>query len=603
MLLMTIPSKIRPATLDLFPNELKARPQWVLWRLEAPADDPTPKPTKIPFQVGGKKASVNKPETWTTFGEVVAHQDGYDGVGFVISEESEIFFVDLDKCVNPETGVISAWAEGILDQLNSYAELSPSGTGLHVWGKGKLPDGRRKVGNLEMYTQGRFGTVTGWKLDGTPSTVQECDLAPLHKRMEAGAFDFSKPAPEPAHHTVSVIDKFSYLQAGRWTECSYPSQSEGDMALCGYLAEGLETAAEIDAAFRETGMMREKWDSNRGNSTYGADTIAKVLASRQKNIPRAALASILRPADIPDPRSLSSQPVRCVVERLIPENQVTLVAGEAGSGKTWFAMMMAKALIRGEQFLGRETIACGSVTYFDRENPLAVVKERMVAIFGELDEYEETHYRHWGLWWEGGPPGFDSELYTKFAVPGAVLIFDSLGRFHLSDENNPTAMMRVFAHLRQLQALGATVIVLHHRPKNLESAGYRGSTEIAAGCDVLYSFSKENEDLRTLKQVKARTALDESITFRVDWDLPALIPAENTQVTKRREHCALISNILHGHAEGVKQAAIIAQMEPHGVSRTQTQRYLDSNEGRLWISKGGGHGVPRTYHARIVVNR
>jgi len=147
------------------------------------------------------------------------------------------------------------------------------------------------------------------------------------------------------------------------------------------------------------------------------------------------------------------------------------------------------------------------------------------------------------------------------------------------------------------------VIVIHHRPKNLESAGYRGTTEIAAGCDVLYSFSKEKEDLRTLKQIKARTALDDSITFRVNWDLPAVTPTENTQVTKRREHCALISGILHGHPEGVKQAAIIVEMEQRGVSRSQTQRLLDAHEGRLWISSGGGRGCPKTYTAKIVVNR
>lgn len=601
---MRVIPTIRPANLDQFPVELKARQQWVLWRLEAPATDPKGKPTKIPYQITGAKASSTEPETWNTFQEVVAHQDGYAGLGFVVQQKSGIVFVDLDHCVNPETGVVDDWAAGIVEMLNSYAEVSPSGTGLHIWVRGVLPPGGRKRGSLEMYDSGRFGTATGWHLDDTPAIVNAFDLAPLHARMVAGEFNFTKAAKVAADRgSIKLIDKFSYLQDGRWQECGYPSPSEAEMALCRYLAENLHTAEEIDTAFRQSKLFRPKWDSKRGASTYGADTIAKVMASRQNRTSPVGKVSTLVPTDIPDPRSISSQPVRCLVESLIPENQIILIAGEAGAGKTWFTMMLANALVRGEKFLGRETIRSENVIYFDRENPLPIVQERMVALFGELDLQEETRYRHWGMWWESGPPSFSSGRYAQFAVPGAVLIFDSLGRFHLSDENSPTEMMRVFANLRKLQALGATVIVLHHRPKNLESAGYRGTTEIAAGCDVLYSFSKEKEDLRTLKQIKARTALDDSITFRVDWDLPALTPAENTQVTKRREQCVLISGILHGHAEGVTQSAIILEMEQQGVSRTQTQRLLDAHEGRLWISKGGGRGVPKTYSARIVVNR
>jgi hypothetical protein len=127
-------------------------------------------------------------------------------------------------------------------------------------------------------------------------------------------------------------------------------------------------------------------------------------------------------------------------------------------------------------------------------------------------------------------------------------------------------------------------------------------TEILAGCDTLYSLSREpQDDLRTLKLIKSRSALDSAITFRVDWDVPEMIPVDNVKVTTRREYCSLISAILRGHPEGVPQSAIVQQMAQHDVSRTATRRLLDSHDGGLWSSSGGGRGVPRVYVERITI--
>src|SRR5207244_12523629 len=57
-------------------------------------------------------------------------QDGFAGVGFVFSSDDPYTGVDLDKCRNPETGQIEEWAQGIIEQLDSYTESSQSGTGV-----------------------------------------------------------------------------------------------------------------------------------------------------------------------------------------------------------------------------------------------------------------------------------------------------------------------------------------------------------------------------------------------------------------------------------------------------------------------------------------
>jgi hypothetical protein len=604
-------ARTRPLTLENFPERLKAYPRWVLWRLEERAG----KLTKVPYQLTGMEASSMSSVTWSTYADVVSHLndkvasvertlDGvndYTGVGTVLVDSGGIVFLDLDHCVNPD-GSIDGWAREIVDQLNSYTELSPSRTGLHIWVRGDLPLTGRKKGSLEMYSSGRYATVTGWQLSDTPSTISACDLTSLHARMMAGKFIFtstSKPVA-PVSGVITIKDKFSYLQAGKWQEAGYASRSEADAAFCRFLSHDLHTYAEIDAAFRKSDLMRSKWDEKHGGETYGERTIRMILESPQKITPAPApvsAAQIISYDSIPDPRALSSAPVRCLVDGFIPANQLVIIAGEYGTGKTWLGMMLGNAVARGERFLGRDTIQ-QRVIYFDRENPLPVIKERMVALFGEQDE---PNYRHWGLWLPDDPPNFGDARYLQFACSNTVLIFDSFTRFHTGSENSPTEMAQISGHLRKLQSAGATVIVLHHRDKKLEAA-YRGTAEIAAGCDVLYSFSRETQaDKRTLKQIKSRTALDDTISFRVDWDLPALTPADNPQLAKRRQDCAAISAMLRDQPEGMQQRDIIERMEQQGISRSQTQRHLDANEGKLWISRGGGHGVPKTYHPRIVI--
>lgn len=601
---MTTKPTTRPATLDLFPAELKAREQWLLWKLE----ERNGRLTKVPYQTDGTKADTTNPTTWTTFEQAVAHQNGYAGVGFVLreEEESEIFFMDLDHCVDSATGVIAEWAQGIIAAVPTYVEISPSGSGLHFLGFGSLPAKGNRKGSMEIYTTSRFAACTGWRVAGTPSTLKPCDLSSVHSRMMSGEFIFTK-ASKAAPASFGSI-KYEALKAGKWQECGcYPSQSEADLALCRYLAEDLHTAdAEvIDAAFRQTSLFSPKWDSARGDSTYGAYTIAKILATPQKSTPAVAaeeqIISIHGPEDIPDVRSLECAPVSHLVSGLFPKNQLIMIAGEPSAGKTWFAMMLGRALVRGEKFLDRDTICCENVIYFDRENPQAIVKDRMLALFGEPNDQEQLNYRHWGLWLPDEPPSFDSDRYTRFAELGAVMVFDSFGRFHSGEENSPSEMKQVLAHLRKLQARGASIFAIHHRDKKME-AGYRGTVEILAAVDCLFTFSREETpDLRKLKLMKSRTALDEEITFSVDWDIPSMTPRQNALTAKRRGHCALITAMLRSQPEGVQQRAIVQELGRQGISRSQTQRYLDAHEGSLWISRGGGRGVPRTYHARIVI--
>src|SRR5215211_6978583 len=153
------PPQFFPHYPDLVPEELKEGDFWVCCNSE-----------KAPLvaNVSGRKryASSTNPETWASYPRgLEAFETGrYAGVGRVITDDDPYIGVDLDGVRDPLTGSLSSWAREVLRLLDSYSEVSPSGTGVKVWLKGSgLKHSMVKPG-LEVYRSGRYFTVTGQML-------------------------------------------------------------------------------------------------------------------------------------------------------------------------------------------------------------------------------------------------------------------------------------------------------------------------------------------------------------------------------------------------------------------------------------------------------
>jgi primase-polymerase (primpol)-like protein len=271
------------------PRKLRRIRRWVLWRWEWRDG----RWTKVPYIATQpwRRAAVNDPATWSSFEVVLAaFLAGHgDGVGIVLGDG--IVGVDLDHVGDWHTEALDSEAVGILRALNSYTEISPSGSGAHVLTFGDLPPGRRRRGCVEMYDSGRFFTVTGRHVAGTPRTIEErtAALAVLHARL------FPAPAASPrrtvVRSSVAVEDDATLLArahgarngnkfAALWRgdTAGYPSHSEADLALCSLLAFWTGgDAARIDHLFRASGLMRPKWDAPRGSHTYGEATVRCAL--------------------------------------------------------------------------------------------------------------------------------------------------------------------------------------------------------------------------------------------------------------------------------------------------------------------------------------
>jgi putative DNA primase/helicase len=142
------------------PEELKALRCWVVWKWIFKKG----KFTKPPYQVNGDCADSNDPATWTDFETALhAYQNGgkWDGIGFTLSKDDPYVGVDWDDCVDSATGQIDAEILLLVKAINSYTEISPSGTGLKTLVRGKLPAGGHHNKNIGVFDCGRYFCITG----------------------------------------------------------------------------------------------------------------------------------------------------------------------------------------------------------------------------------------------------------------------------------------------------------------------------------------------------------------------------------------------------------------------------------------------------------
>src|SRR3954447_7807944 len=149
-----------PNALDLkrenIPAELKGWDQWVGWSwkwIDA-------RWTKVPYDLNtGRSASSTDPSTWSSY----AATEGHEQIGFVFTENDPFCGIDLDDRIDPETAAMSKEARLIVARFASYTEVSPSGTGLKIFVKARVPGPRRKnpKKRMEIYDRGRFFAITG----------------------------------------------------------------------------------------------------------------------------------------------------------------------------------------------------------------------------------------------------------------------------------------------------------------------------------------------------------------------------------------------------------------------------------------------------------
>lgn len=281
-----------------FPDALVRTPHWVgyVWEVRGENRAKVPKNPhwrpdlteaereKIPKNGNG---SSTNPATWADFATARAFclREGY-GLGFILAPP--FVGIDLDHCRDAATGELSTLGVSVLSNLDTYAEVSVSGTGVKAIAYGEKPGKRCKKHGLEIYSGKRLFALTGQRLDDAPLQINDCQDAIDYLYTAAfGQPDPTPSAPPPAFVTTdddrAVLDwlttyrpKFAPLWAGD-AGAYNGDQSAADQALCNMLAFRTGDEHRVDSLFRQSGLYRPKWE----RADYRHRTITKAMQQRR----------------------------------------------------------------------------------------------------------------------------------------------------------------------------------------------------------------------------------------------------------------------------------------------------------------------------------
>jgi NrS-1 polymerase HBD domain/AAA domain len=443
---------------------------------------------------------------------------GASGVGFVFSQSDGFVGVDLDD-LGPDSGAI-------IGTLNSYSERSVSGRGAHVIVRANLNGhARKRRGPLEIYEAGRYFAFTGDHLAGAPTTIEgrQAELEEvLQHFLPAEPENGNRPsAPQPVSvDDQELLDRATKARNGRefaalWNgdyKDRFPSQSEADLALASHLAfySGGDNAT-VDRLFRSSGLMRDKWDTRRGDSTYGAMTVAKAISGCQAFYDWSKGTSLItqviadgrenghKEQPLP-PHSWTRVDLVALGETppeppglagLIYKGQRHVLSGEPEALKTWLALVVAAQEIR----------AGLSVLYIDLES---TGPRDILARLRNLGLKDDEIADHFSYFHPDEPISValsDIDAFLTKWKPSVVFIDAMQGALalHQLDENSATDIETFYRIVVDpLRAYGAAVVTLDHVTKATEGRGKWsigsqrkiGACDVALGLEVIQEFGR-----------------------------------------------------------------------------------------------------------------
>lgn len=296
---------------------LKDKSMFVAWKYFW--SDKNERIIKLPINPRNNRAAdTSDYKTWSTFEKAceIADKNNYHGVGIVFNGRG-LMGIDIDDCFND--GELAQKARDIVEEVNSYTEISPSGKGIHILCFGNLPSGDmyKRKDDLEMYDTGRFFTLTGKCLDGKfrkiparASTQQAIDNISQKYLKRESIRRKSNVVEEILTIDDDVFIK-KIMQSKKGTDfinmyekglppmdeqgavvlgCRKDRDRDGtldntdwskvDFHFCGVLAFYNPPKEQVDRIYRNSKLMRTKWDTYRGSQTYGEITISQAYNTR-----------------------------------------------------------------------------------------------------------------------------------------------------------------------------------------------------------------------------------------------------------------------------------------------------------------------------------
>ena len=468
------------AEIPAIPEELKKDDKFVGWKRESRGSKES-KPPVNPHN--GRNADVSDPSTWSDLATAESAVEKFDlvGLGRVLTADDSYCVIDIDGCRDPQTREIDHRAQRIVARLDSYTEISPSGTGVHVYTHAHL-SGRGRRGkydglDVEVYDRARYITMTGVHLSSTPKTVEDRQqqveelvdqMSKAKGQLKASSLNKARQVgsdQEVLDRARSAVNgsKFEALYEGEWKKLGYASQSEADLALCEMLMFHTQGDADhIDRLFRDSALYRSKWDKTHSSDgrTYGQMTIEKAAPAMVAGKER----------DVSDLKNWNCPPVQWLIDKILTRGILTLVAAPTQTGKTWLLLYLAWALVTVRQIFGKYKIApAKGVFYLCLEDSESRIRDRLLEIEKELgtldpDKFCISFVRGFSLLEESSFRYLETQIKKGFDV----LIIDTYQRGTTGVESyNDAKHTPVLHRLADLtRSTGVSIIVVDHLRKS-----------------------------------------------------------------------------------------------------------------------------------------
>lgn len=500
------------------PAELKKLKQWVNWRYELVKD----KWTKTPINsrtLGYAKS--NDPSTWVTYAAAITQyneQSNLNGIGIVPCKADPYCFIDIDHCLDEKKKITKDVVKEIVDNMNSYTEMTPSGEGLRIIFKAKTKKGRKRH-NLEIYSDKHYLTITGNHYCG-PATIEDRqkeadDFIDIYfdDEEEATVIDHSQYQCQPitnrrlndAYERAILRpygEHFRALFCGNWA--AYESQSSADLALVSYMAYELGPDEDaIDGWFRQSGLYREKWN----RQDYRCNTIQKVLDNLTKwhamksNVDVGHQLPINRDKTMYSLQELWQLPEPTfVVNEHIPENSLSVVCGSPGSFKSFWALDLALCVATGLPFLDKYDVQQGKVLYMCGEGFFGY-KGRTRAWSKEknADQCPEDFIMRRGRVdlccpKRTGVITVMEECLKSHINEPKLIVIDTKSRFFTGNENDGEDTGRFIEAVDIIkEKTGAAVLIVDHTPKYNPKI-IRGHGGMGGAADVVFNLLREDKE-------------------------------------------------------------------------------------------------------------
>jgi hypothetical protein len=381
---------------DRIPAKMKALDHWVNWRRTLCHGKPK-KPLYIPKTP--RKAKSDDPVTWRSYEIALeAYQLGhwnYAGIGFAI-EGTGLVAVDLDECRDPVTRQVAKWAGMIVEKLQSYTELSPSGEGIRIICRGKLPSNRKHTvhlcaGFLELWDSGRYVTMTGCPAEPWSgwNDIRDVDYEEFYLWLEKN-MKIYRPAEEP-HQAKDCLEKWQHPVLGDWKINKGGCSTIEIVCLGTHLdSNGKECPKNDGKAFvRETpdgpfsGCLHANcsWSSERGNHWNDLKAHYERSSARRVRVSQPKRKFDRRSFD-----DIRSQHIDWLWKGRLAIGHITNFFGDPGMLKSLASIDIAARITQGKEFPDGEEnpYEPSSVIVLTHEDGLAdTVKPRFLAAGGD----------------------------------------------------------------------------------------------------------------------------------------------------------------------------------------------------------------------------